>query len=786
MKQYVFISYSTENTAIAQQLKKTLEAEGIKCWMAPTSIPAGSSYSTEIFDAISECNAFVLVLSRQAMDSIWVPKELDLALNNKCNILPLKIDESSLSPSFGFYLCNVQMIEAAGGDIESLKKVVSELFKMLNSGDDLSDENTKHSDNRPQLKQRFQSPSVRVMCYGPAVDKIKDELAQHDVVCIKGIAGSGKTELANIVIKQMLDENRIHRVSYNEFHDSIRETFARIPFDGISDEEIIKKYHSVYKVDDVESILFEAKKQFLLDIRSDDMLVIDGLNVYDDDDIDLIRQLPCKVLITTRCQLRDLYTVELDNYVTLKDKADAFIAACEDVEVTEDEIELVNKMVQAIKGHMLIMRLFARFISAGGYSINEFYDLIKDNKLLKVLEDEVEYNHHYRSIQSHILDVFDVSNLSDSEKSILFKMTFLPSTGVSKRLFRIWNPAGTMSIVDRLVAKGWVISDKGKISVHPAVAYSLAGIRGSLSEYSDYLQAILNYLNESTTTSIQEMWKAKDIAQFLAKTINERSAEACEVLLECGAFLDTFAYWKLYGARNLAGISSLIQVYNKKDEYQDDFKDALKCLKKALSISEKQNVNSYTVPEIVTANIINQIGCTCYNMNDFKSAVHYHGRALELRERLLEVNDDDTITSRRRLGTSYLSMGKFDKALDCYSENLSYESSKGATTDLARAFSNCGDVYRIQEDYLQAMSMYEQAIEAFCGKEENLEQDPMGLLQIIYRLSLVYSSASEHIAPEKWHNLLMLTEQIAEKVDSDLANAYVNEINSLAESRGIV
>ena len=62
-KKDVFISYKSEDYAEGNKLKKDLEKEGISCWMAPESIPGGSSYAKEIPRAIRESRFFVLVFT---------------------------------------------------------------------------------------------------------------------------------------------------------------------------------------------------------------------------------------------------------------------------------------------------------------------------------------------------------------------------------------------------------------------------------------------------------------------------------------------------------------------------------------------------------------------------------------------------------------------------------------------------------------------------------------------------------------------------------------------------
>ena len=55
----VFISYKSDEYAQAIWVKDALETNGISCWMAPMSIPGGSSYAKEIPHAIDGCRVLL-------------------------------------------------------------------------------------------------------------------------------------------------------------------------------------------------------------------------------------------------------------------------------------------------------------------------------------------------------------------------------------------------------------------------------------------------------------------------------------------------------------------------------------------------------------------------------------------------------------------------------------------------------------------------------------------------------------------------------------------------------
>lgn len=110
-KDYVFISYSSTDSGYVQQLVDVLKECQIAYWKAPEMIPAGSNYAKEIPKAIRDCSVFLLVLSGTSQNSIWVEKEVDAAICNHKQIIPVKIDDTSLNDMFRFYLNNVQTVE---------------------------------------------------------------------------------------------------------------------------------------------------------------------------------------------------------------------------------------------------------------------------------------------------------------------------------------------------------------------------------------------------------------------------------------------------------------------------------------------------------------------------------------------------------------------------------------------------------------------------------------------------------------------------------------------------
>jgi TolB-like protein len=116
---HVFISYASQDVAIADGVVKTLEGHGFKCWIAPRDVKAGALYADAIVRAIRGAKAFVLVLSESAIDSSHVGKEVERASSKKRPIIALRVDAAPLTPALEYFLSESQWVEARAENMEA-------------------------------------------------------------------------------------------------------------------------------------------------------------------------------------------------------------------------------------------------------------------------------------------------------------------------------------------------------------------------------------------------------------------------------------------------------------------------------------------------------------------------------------------------------------------------------------------------------------------------------------------------------------------------------------------
>jgi TolB-like protein/Tfp pilus assembly protein PilF len=115
----VFISYASADAVLAQKACAALEAMGILCWIAPRDVIPGTFYADAIVGAIDESLILVLILSKEAVESAHVCRELERAVSKRHPIIALRADAAPLTRAFEYFLNQSQWIETENGGIDA-------------------------------------------------------------------------------------------------------------------------------------------------------------------------------------------------------------------------------------------------------------------------------------------------------------------------------------------------------------------------------------------------------------------------------------------------------------------------------------------------------------------------------------------------------------------------------------------------------------------------------------------------------------------------------------------
>jgi TIR domain len=107
-----FISHASEDAAIAATITDYLEKNGVSCWIAPRDLTPGRDYSSEIVDGIESSAVFVLVLSENANESIFVKREVERAVSKGKPVFPIRVREVMPSRSLELFISSAHWIDA--------------------------------------------------------------------------------------------------------------------------------------------------------------------------------------------------------------------------------------------------------------------------------------------------------------------------------------------------------------------------------------------------------------------------------------------------------------------------------------------------------------------------------------------------------------------------------------------------------------------------------------------------------------------------------------------------
>jgi len=79
----VFLCHASQDGVAANSLVEKMEAAGLRCWIAPRDVTPGSLYAAAIVRAINGTRFLVVLLSKDAVASPHVGKEIERASSKR-------------------------------------------------------------------------------------------------------------------------------------------------------------------------------------------------------------------------------------------------------------------------------------------------------------------------------------------------------------------------------------------------------------------------------------------------------------------------------------------------------------------------------------------------------------------------------------------------------------------------------------------------------------------------------------------------------------------------------
>ena len=115
----VFISHSVKDKITADAVCAQLEAERIRCWIAPRDIVPGSDWGEAIIEAIEGCRIMVLIFSSHANRSTQIKREIERAVHKEKIIIPFRIEKVAPAKPLEYFISTSHWLDAFTSPLEA-------------------------------------------------------------------------------------------------------------------------------------------------------------------------------------------------------------------------------------------------------------------------------------------------------------------------------------------------------------------------------------------------------------------------------------------------------------------------------------------------------------------------------------------------------------------------------------------------------------------------------------------------------------------------------------------
>jgi flagellar basal body-associated protein FliL len=136
----VFISYAIADKVTADAACAALEAEGIRCWIAPRDVLPGMDYAEAIIEAIEKARGMLLIFSSNANRSNQVKREVERAVHHGIPIIPFRIEDVPPNRALEYFISAPHWLDALTPPLEQHLKHLASTIRMLLSRSEVGSE----------------------------------------------------------------------------------------------------------------------------------------------------------------------------------------------------------------------------------------------------------------------------------------------------------------------------------------------------------------------------------------------------------------------------------------------------------------------------------------------------------------------------------------------------------------------------------------------------------------------------------------------------------------------
>ena len=399
-------------------------------------------------------------------------------------------------------------------------------------------------------------------------------------------------------------------------------------------------------------------------------------------------------------------------------------------------------MINLVSSHTLTIKLIGQFLQTSGYDLYTLIDSLKQNKLSDIFnDDEVVHENKYKNINAHIKSLFSLAKLSKQEEIVLANLSLIPTSGIKKYIFRSWNDSSdTMTLVSKLVDKGFVESNHGLIYLHPLIQAVVKDTIHPTSELcANFLNCVMKNLEEEVIPTLRQMDELSLITLSIANGLNEENITMVKLLTAIGRFHNSYAYYKLMPLKNYKAMNTAFA------QFKTDNIDKLKEFNVSYTLYTKAGKMLEKLGDIdddTKERLYTRFAALLYNIKKYDEAIKYNELALEINNKLRGPVDENTITNKRRMGTCYFTKGDYQKAYEIYNDNLNTRLNNlpQSEENLGRSYMHVANALKNLNRFEEALSHYQKARNFALG----VESASIGLAMMDEEIADLYNKMGNH------------------------------------------
>lgn len=128
----VFISCSSKHKSAADAICAVLEADGLRCWIAPRNIVPGKGWADSIVKGLADSRMMLLVFSARTNGSQQIRREVERAVQRRIPIAPVRVEDVMPEGEMKGFLSSRQWMDARTPPFDQhLPQIASQVRALL-------------------------------------------------------------------------------------------------------------------------------------------------------------------------------------------------------------------------------------------------------------------------------------------------------------------------------------------------------------------------------------------------------------------------------------------------------------------------------------------------------------------------------------------------------------------------------------------------------------------------------------------------------------------------------